>query len=79
MNSLESESTRSVFGLDGIPNTDQHLGLMQFQILTLFGNMLCVVFPKLVFGIDAIPNTDLIQQYALRCVSKHSQSNEFNY
>ena len=46
MKSLEPESTKSEFGVDGIPNTDQYLRLMQSQKLTKFGNMLCVVFPK---------------------------------
>ena len=35
------------------------------------------LFPKPVFGIDAIPNTDLTRRYAVRCLSKHSQPNDF--
>ena len=41
-------------------------------------NLFGVVFPKPVFAIDAIPNTDIIRQYAVRCVSKHSQPNDAN-
>ena len=34
MISLESDSTRSVFATDGIPNFDRFLGSMQAQTLT---------------------------------------------
>ena len=46
MNSLESESGRSVFRIDGSLNTDQYLGLNQCQKLTHNGKMLCVFFSK---------------------------------
>ena len=51
-----------VFGILSIPNTDQYLELIESQMLTYFGDMLCVVFPYTLNLMTTL--TEFIQRYA---------------
>ena len=51
-----------VFGISAFPNTDQYLGLMDSQLLTQFGDTLCVVFPYTLNPVT--PITEFIRRYA---------------
>ena len=51
-----------IFGISSIPNTDQYLESMESQILTYFGDVLCVVFPYTLNPMTTI--TAFIRRYA---------------